>query len=72
MHDITLIEQVALTRLHRRERLARLAEQSHSPIWRRLARQAITVAQRDCQLAGLNDRTLAGARRAGRSGRRAA
>jgi hypothetical protein len=64
MRDITLMGQVALTRLHRRERIATVAEQSHSPIWRRLARQAVAVAQRDCRLAGLNRRTLGAARRA--------
>jgi len=64
MHDVTLMGQVALTRLHRRERLAAIAEQSHSPIWRRLARQAIASAQQDCRLAGLDGQTVESNRRA--------
>ncbi|HEY3079814.1 MAG TPA: hypothetical protein VGM69_07880 [Chloroflexota bacterium] len=63
MHDITLMGQVALTRLRRRERIAGMAEQSHSPIWRRLARQAIAAAQQDCRLAGLNRNTVESTRR---------
>jgi hypothetical protein len=71
MQDITLMGKVALTRLQRRERIATIAEQSHSPIWRRLARQAINAAQRDCRMAGLNSRTVEAARRRAAS-RRAA
>jgi hypothetical protein len=63
MPEITLLGQVALTRLHRRERIATIAEQSHSPIWRRLARQAIAAARQECRQAGLNSRAIEATRR---------
>jgi hypothetical protein len=63
MNDVTLMGQVALTRLRRRERIAAIAEQSHSPIWRRLAREAIASAQSDCRIAGVHRKTVRSAAR---------
>ena len=51
MTETTLIERVALTRLHRFERLAAAAEGSDSPLWRHLAQRAAELAWRDCVLA---------------------
>jgi hypothetical protein len=67
MPEITLMGKVALTRLHRRERIADMAEQSHSPIWRRLARHAVAAARHDCRLAGVNERRLGAHRRTARA-----
>jgi len=52
--DGTLMQRLALVRLRRFERVAAAAEQSESPIWQRLARQAARNAYRDVLLAGLS------------------
>jgi hypothetical protein len=50
-NELSLMERVALTRLRRFERVAVAAEDSGSPIWQRLARQAARAAYRDTLLA---------------------
>jgi hypothetical protein len=52
------MERVALTRLRRFQRIANVAEQSESPLWQNLARQAAENAYRDCLLVGLNQNAL--------------
>lgn len=54
----TLMERLALTRLRRFERIAAVAEQSESPLWRKLARQAAKSAYRDALLVGLNENAI--------------
>ena len=51
--ELTLMQRVALTRLQRFERVAAVAEQSESPIWRSLAKASAANAYRDCLLLGL-------------------
>ena len=51
MDQLSLMERVALTRLRRFERVARVADQSGSPLWQELAHQAARAAYRDCLLA---------------------
>ena len=52
--DLQLMQRVALTRLRRFERIAVVADESGSPLWRRLAAHAASAALRDCLLLGLN------------------
>jgi hypothetical protein len=56
--NMTLMERIALTRLRRFERIARVAEQSESPLWRKLAHQAAKGAYRDALLVGLNEKII--------------
>jgi hypothetical protein len=56
--QMTVMERLALTRLRRFERIARVAEQSESPLWQKLARQAAKSAYRDALLVGLNEQTI--------------
>lgn len=58
MTTTTLMERVALTRLRRFQRIANVADQSESPLWQRLARQAAEGAYRDCLLVGLREEAL--------------
>ena len=51
--ELTLMQRVALTRLRRFERVARVAEASESAIWQALARRSAENAYRDCLLLGL-------------------
>jgi hypothetical protein len=51
MDNSSLMERVALTRLRRFERVAKVAETSGSPMWQTLARQAARNAYRDYLLA---------------------
>jgi len=51
MEQLSLMERVAVTRLRRFERVARVAETSSSPLWQDLARAAARNAYRDCLLA---------------------
>ena len=51
--DLDLMQRIALTRLRRFERVAAAANESGSPLWRRLASHAATAALRDCLLLGL-------------------
>jgi hypothetical protein len=51
--ELTLMQRVALTRLQRFERVARVAEQSDSKIWQILARRSAENAYRDALLVGL-------------------
>ncbi len=51
MEDSSLMERVALTRLRRFERVAKVAETSPSTLWQTLARQAARNAYRDYLLA---------------------
>src|SRR4051794_28273773 len=53
--ELTLMQRVALTRLNRFARVAKVAEQSDSPIWQTLARRSAANAYRDCLLLGLAD-----------------
>jgi hypothetical protein len=53
--DLTLMQRVALTRLNRFARVAKVAEQSDSPIWQALARRSAENAYRDCLLLGLGE-----------------
>lgn len=53
--DLTLMQRVALTRLHRFDRIVAIAEQSESPLWQSLARRAAHSAYRDCLLTGLDE-----------------
>ncbi|HEY3110316.1 MAG TPA: hypothetical protein VGL23_16265 [Chloroflexota bacterium] len=52
--DLELMRRVALTRLRRFERVAAVAAESGSPLWRRLATHAAAAALRDCLLLGLD------------------
>jgi hypothetical protein len=54
--DLQLMQRVALTRLRRFERVAVVADESGSPLWRRLAAHAAASALRDCLLLGLDPR----------------
>jgi hypothetical protein len=65
--DRRLMERVALTRLRRFERVAAVAAESGSPLWRALARSAAAAALRDCLLLGLDGQVGPHARRAERS-----
>jgi hypothetical protein len=56
--EMTVMERLALTRLRRFEKIARVAEQSESPLWQKLARQAAKNAYRDALLVGLNEQTI--------------
>ena len=56
--QMTVMERLALTRLRRFEKIARVAEQSESPLWQTLARQAAKSAYRDALLAGLKEQTI--------------
>ena len=51
--ELTLMQRVALTRLQRFTRVARVAEQSDSPLWQELARRSAANAYRDALLLGL-------------------
>ena len=51
--DRGLMARVALTRLRRFERVAAVAAESGSPLWRALAARAATDALRDCLLLAL-------------------
>jgi hypothetical protein len=51
--NLTLMQRVALTRLQRFARVARVAEQSDSPLWQTLARRSAANAYRDALLVGL-------------------
>jgi hypothetical protein len=53
-NDLQLMQRVALTRLRRFERIAVVADESGSPLWRRLAAHAAAAALRDCLLLGLD------------------
>jgi hypothetical protein len=48
-----LMARLALVRLRRFERVAAVAEESGSRLWRDLARRAARAAYRDCLLLGL-------------------
>jgi hypothetical protein len=52
--ELTLMQRVAITRLQRFVRVARVAEQSDSPLWQELARRSAANAYRDAVLAGLS------------------
>jgi hypothetical protein len=56
--ELTLMQRVALTRLHRFARVARVAEQSDSPIWQELARRSAANAYRDALLLGLSSQAV--------------
>jgi hypothetical protein len=56
--QMTVMERLALTRLRRFEKIAKVAEQSESPLWQKLARQAAQSAYRDALLVGLNEQTI--------------
>ena len=58
--DLELMQRVALTRLRRFERVAAVADESGSPLWRRLAAHAARSALRDCLLLGLDPRVDGG------------
>ena len=52
--ELALMQRVALTRLRRFARVARVAEQSDSPLWHDLARLSAANAYRDALLLGLS------------------
>ena len=56
--QMTVMERLALTRLRRFERIAKVAEQSESPLWQTLAHEAAKNAYRDALLVGLDERTI--------------
>ena len=56
--QMTVMERLALTRLRRFEKIARVAEQSESPLWQSLARHAAKNAYRDALLIGLNEQAI--------------
>jgi hypothetical protein len=52
--ELTLMQRVAITRLQRFVRVARVAEESDSPLWQALARRSAANAYRDALLLGLS------------------
>ena len=56
--ELTLMQRVALTRLQRFTRVARVAEESDSPLWQELARRSAANAYRDALLVGLSSQAL--------------
>jgi hypothetical protein len=56
--QMTVMERIALTRLRRFEKIAQVAEQSESPLWQKLAKQAAKSAYRDALLVGLNEKAI--------------